>query len=92
MLGAVAIAGRMRRAFRGEQAMTIRDFLENALFYTQEILMDANTPGAVAKERLVRNVKLLKEACECCALGCHLDPAVLMKETQTVQAKKKGPK
>ena len=60
--------------------MTLRDFVKNSLFYCSEIMLDAATPGQVAKERLVRNAKLHKEACECLCESMHWSADVLMKE------------
>ena len=65
--------------------MTTRDFAKNCLFYCAELVLDAGTPGAVAKERLVRNAKLLRESCEvwCEAMKWPIDG--LMKEVWTEQ-------
>ena len=60
--------------------MTSRDFAKNCLFYCSEIMLDAATPGQVAKERLTRNAKLLKESCESWCGGMQWHPDQLMKE------------
>lgn len=60
--------------------MTGRDFAKNCLFYCSEIVLDAATPGAVPKERLTRNAKLLKESCESWCVAMYWDPDDLMKE------------
>jgi len=56
------------------------DSFKTCLFYCSEIMMGAATPGQVAKERLVRNAKLHKEACECLCESMHWSADVLMKE------------
>ena len=60
--------------------MTLRDFVKNSLFYCSEIMLDAATPGQVAKERLVRNAGLLKESSECLAASCNESVEQLWKE------------
>ena len=58
----------------------LKDWMQNCLFYTSEILLDAQTPGAVAKERLTRNAKTLKESCEVACSKMDLLPDALMRE------------
>jgi len=60
--------------------LTSRDFAKNCLFYCAELVLDAGTPGAVAKERLVRNAKLLREACEVWCEAMKWPVEGLMKE------------
>lgn len=58
-----------------------REWATLCLFYTQEILLDAATPGKEAKERLIRNAGLLKECTETWLRDyCQWDPDELMRE------------
>ena len=61
--------------------MTSKEWAQNCLFYTSEILLDAQTPGAVAKERLVRNAKTLKECCEVYCAALNVTPDQLLRES-----------
>ena len=61
--------------------MTSKEWAQNCLFYTSEILLDAQTPGAVAKERLVRNAKTLKESCEVFCAAMNWTPDQLLRES-----------
>ena len=61
--------------------MTSKEHAQNCLFYTSEILLDAQTPGAVAKERLVRNAKTLKECCEVFCAAMNWTPDALLRES-----------
>ncbi len=60
--------------------MTSKEWAQNCLFYTSEILLDAQTPGAVAKERLTRNAKTLKESCEVFCAAMNWTPDGLLRE------------
>ena len=61
--------------------MTSKEWAQNCLFYTSEILLDAQTPGAVAKERLARNAKTLKESCEVFCAAMNWMPDQLLRES-----------
>jgi hypothetical protein len=61
--------------------MTSKEWAQNCLFYTSEILLDAQTPGAVAKERLIRNAKTLKECCEVFCAAMNWTPDQLLRES-----------
>ena len=50
------------------------EFLRLALFLTQELTLDAATPGKPAKERVIQNAKLLRDACLALAEYWQVNP------------------
>lgn len=75
-----------------------REFAKLVLFYCQELVLDANTPGKEAKDRLIRNAQTLRDACTAWIGYCGWKEQDLMVEAWREQpnsqseAKAKGKK